>query len=97
MAKYFKYTQSVAAKKLGVSVSTLKRRFYQLDMGKRWPYKRLPNTSMDSEEIEYSSSGSSGVEESEEEEFDEFEEDMEDTHDADKSYIDGHDSDNSTY
>jgi hypothetical protein len=43
MMKYFKYTQSVAAKKLGVSVSTLKRRFYQLDMGKRWPYKRCPN------------------------------------------------------
>jgi DNA-binding transcriptional regulator YiaG len=35
--KYFNVSQSKAAKLLGVSVSTLKRRFYSMDMG-RWPY-----------------------------------------------------------
>eukprot|EP00818_Percolomonas_sp_WS_P004145 CAMPEP_0117439028 /NCGR_PEP_ID=MMETSP0759-20121206/2358_1 /TAXON_ID=63605 /ORGANISM="Percolomonas cosmopolitus, Strain WS" /LENGTH=255 /DNA_ID=CAMNT_0005230739 /DNA_START=2588 /DNA_END=3355 /DNA_ORIENTATION=- len=34
---YFKLTQVEAAKKLGVSLSTLKRRFYELKLGKRWP------------------------------------------------------------
>jgi len=38
MRKYFKYPQPEAAKRLGVSLSTLKRRFYALNMGKRWPY-----------------------------------------------------------
>jgi hypothetical protein len=35
MQKYFKYPQPEAAKRLGVSLSTLKRRFYALNMGKR--------------------------------------------------------------
>lgn len=35
--KYFNVSQSKAAKLLGVSVSTLKRRFYSMNMG-RWPY-----------------------------------------------------------
>ncbi|KAL9642450.1 hypothetical protein ABK040_011019 [Willaertia magna] len=38
--EYFKYTQSQAAKKLGVSVSTLKRKFYSLGYESRWPYTR---------------------------------------------------------
>ena len=42
LEKYFKYSQSKAAALLNVSVSTLKRRFYQLDMGKRWPYNSNP-------------------------------------------------------
>lgn len=40
MAKYFSYPQRLAAQKLGVSVSTLKRRFYQLGIG-RWPYQLM--------------------------------------------------------
>jgi len=36
MEKYFNCPQRLAAQKLGVSMSTLKRRFYQLKMG-RWP------------------------------------------------------------
>jgi len=36
MQKYFNCPQRLAAQKLGVSMSTLKRRFYQLKMG-RWP------------------------------------------------------------
>jgi hypothetical protein len=35
--KYFNYSQAKAAKMLGVSVSTLKRRYYSMGMGK-WPY-----------------------------------------------------------
>jgi len=38
MQKYFNCPQRLAAQKLGVSVSTLKRRFYKLKMG-RWPYQ----------------------------------------------------------
>jgi len=38
MSKYFHCPQRLAAQKLGVSLSTLKRRFYQLDIG-RWPYQ----------------------------------------------------------
>jgi len=38
MAKYFDCPQRFAAQKLGVSLSTLKRRFYQLGIG-RWPYQ----------------------------------------------------------
>ena len=38
MAKYFGCPQRLAAQKLGVSLSTLKRRFYQLGLG-RWPYQ----------------------------------------------------------
>ncbi|KAL0476970.1 hypothetical protein AKO1_006412 [Acrasis kona] len=34
-----KMSQQEASKKLGVSLSTLKRRFYEMDMGK-WPCKR---------------------------------------------------------
>lgn len=34
MEKYFHYPQRLAAQKLGVSLSTLKRRFYQLDIGR---------------------------------------------------------------
>ncbi|EFC41625.1 predicted protein [Naegleria gruberi] len=42
--QYFCYTQQDAARLLGVSVSTLKRRFYELKLGKRWPYKRTKQT-----------------------------------------------------
>ena len=42
--QYFCYTQSDAARLLGVSVSTLKRRFYELNLGNRWPYKRTKQT-----------------------------------------------------
>jgi DNA-binding NtrC family response regulator len=37
LLKYMNCSQQYAAKMLGVSVSTLKRRFYELNMGK-WPY-----------------------------------------------------------
>jgi DNA-binding protein Fis len=33
-----KYKQSQAAKMLGVSLSTLKRKFYSFKLGKRWPH-----------------------------------------------------------
>jgi hypothetical protein len=36
--KYFSLPQPSAAKKLGVSLSTLKRRFYETHGGTRWPY-----------------------------------------------------------
>ncbi|KAL0484910.1 hypothetical protein AKO1_011786 [Acrasis kona] len=39
--KYFKCPQGLAARFLGVSISTLKRRFYDLEMG-RWPYQSIP-------------------------------------------------------
>lgn len=38
IAKYFSYSQSTAAKMLGISVSTLKRRYYAMNLGK-WPYQ----------------------------------------------------------
>ncbi|KAF0974319.1 hypothetical protein FDP41_006929 [Naegleria fowleri] len=38
MARYFYCPQTLAARLLGVSISTLKRRFYDLHMG-RWPYQ----------------------------------------------------------
>merc|ERR1712130_820054 len=41
MKRLFQYPQPVAAKIMGVSVSTLKRRFYALNMGKRWPYYKI--------------------------------------------------------
>lgn len=38
----FIYSQPEAAKRLGVSLSTLKRRFYELaGKGKRWPFQEL--------------------------------------------------------
>ncbi|KAL9655057.1 hypothetical protein ABK040_008840 [Willaertia magna] len=42
--QYFKYTQTDAARLLQVSVSTLKRKFYELQLGNRWPYKRVVST-----------------------------------------------------
>ena len=36
LESYFHYPQYEAAKKLGVSLSTLKRRFYELYKGARW-------------------------------------------------------------
>ncbi len=44
MKKYYYYPQPTAAKLLGVSLSTLKRRYYEVVGDKRWPYpdmKRL--------------------------------------------------------
>ena len=41
---YFGHTQTDAARLLGVSVSTLKRRFYELNLGNRRPYKRTKHT-----------------------------------------------------
>jgi hypothetical protein len=38
MERLFIYPQPEAAKRLGVSLSTLKRRFYETHKGKRWPY-----------------------------------------------------------
>jgi hypothetical protein len=38
ISKYFSYSQSTAAKMLGISVSTLKRRYYSMGLGK-WPYQ----------------------------------------------------------
>ncbi|KAL9656269.1 hypothetical protein ABK040_007882 [Willaertia magna] len=38
MIKHFCYPQPKAAKLLGVSVSTLKRRFYEMQFGSKWPY-----------------------------------------------------------
>jgi len=43
--KYYQYSQPEAAKRLGVSVSTLKRRYYKLFPGKRWPYPTSGNSS----------------------------------------------------
>ncbi|KAG2378841.1 hypothetical protein C9374_007989 [Naegleria lovaniensis] len=50
MEKYFHVSQTVAAKLLGVSVSTLKRRFYE-EFNMKWPYvptKQLTSTSTSS-------------------------------------------------
>ncbi len=41
VAKYYSCSQILAARLLGVSVSTLKRRYYQLSQGKKWPSKTL--------------------------------------------------------
>jgi hypothetical protein len=37
----YMYPQPEAAKRLGVSLSTLKRRFYELHNGQRWPYNDI--------------------------------------------------------
>ncbi len=43
MSQYFNMSQSLAAKLLGVSVSTLKRRYYELFKGgQRWPFQSIP-------------------------------------------------------
>ncbi|KAL9641457.1 hypothetical protein ABK040_013382 [Willaertia magna] len=42
MSKYFNAPQTLAARLLGVSVSTLKRRYYEMYKG-RWPYQSLSN------------------------------------------------------
>lgn len=42
ISKYFAYSQSNAAKLLGISVSTLKRKCYAMGMGK-WPYQNIKN------------------------------------------------------
>ncbi|KAL9653876.1 hypothetical protein ABK040_012936 [Willaertia magna] len=42
MKPYFHLPQREAAKKLGISLSTLKRRYYELNLGK-WPYSRKGN------------------------------------------------------
>jgi len=39
--KYFSFPQPKAAKLLGVSLSTLKRRFYDTHKGSRWPYSGI--------------------------------------------------------
>jgi DNA-binding NtrC family response regulator len=39
LEEYFKYSQEEAASRLGVSLSTLKRKFRSLKMGKRWPFQ----------------------------------------------------------
>ena len=39
LEEYFKYSQEEAASRLGVSLSTLKRKFRTLKMGKRWPFQ----------------------------------------------------------
>jgi len=44
MERYYYYPQPTAAKLLGVSLSTLKRRYYEIVGHRRWPYpdmKRL--------------------------------------------------------
>jgi hypothetical protein len=41
MERLFIYPQPEAAKRLGVSLSTLKRRFYETHQGKRWPYSHF--------------------------------------------------------
>lgn len=42
LREVFAYTQPEAAKRLGVSLSTLKRRFYELaGKGKRWPFHEM--------------------------------------------------------
>ena len=38
---HYIFSQPEAARRLGVSLSTLKRRFYELHSGKRWPYHDL--------------------------------------------------------
>ncbi|KAL9642977.1 hypothetical protein ABK040_010669 [Willaertia magna] len=43
MSKYFNAPQVLAARLLNVSVSTLKRRYYEMFKG-RWPYQSLSNT-----------------------------------------------------
>ena len=42
--QYFKYSQAQAATMLNISVSTLKRRFYQMGMGRRWPHNNQGST-----------------------------------------------------
>jgi hypothetical protein len=44
LRNHFIYPQPEAARRLGVSLSTLKRRFYELHSGKRWPYNDIKNT-----------------------------------------------------
>ncbi|KAG2381307.1 hypothetical protein C9374_006296 [Naegleria lovaniensis] len=41
MSKYFKASQMIAARMLGVSVSTLKRRYKDVSKGERWPYSKM--------------------------------------------------------
>lgn len=42
LREVFAYTQPEAARRLGVSLSTLKRRFYELaGKGKRWPFHEM--------------------------------------------------------
>ncbi|KAF0976218.1 hypothetical protein FDP41_004893 [Naegleria fowleri] len=41
MSKYFHAPQIVAARMLGVSVSTLKRRYKEVSKGERWPYSKM--------------------------------------------------------
>ncbi|KAF0977372.1 hypothetical protein FDP41_003364 [Naegleria fowleri] len=41
MSKYFHSPQSIAARMLGVSVSTLKRRYKEVSNGNRWPYSKM--------------------------------------------------------
>ncbi|KAG2379383.1 hypothetical protein C9374_007522 [Naegleria lovaniensis] len=41
MSKYFHASQMIAARMLGVSVSTLKRRYKEVSHGKRWPYSKM--------------------------------------------------------
>jgi hypothetical protein len=38
LSKYYQYSQPEAARLLGISVSTLKRRYYKMHPNKRWPY-----------------------------------------------------------
>ena len=40
ISEYIHYSQAEAAEKLGISVSSLKRRFYELNLGLRWPSSR---------------------------------------------------------
>jgi AraC-like DNA-binding protein len=49
----FQYPQHEAAKRLGVSVSTLKRRFYELYGGTRWPFKENRRRLVLKESIHY--------------------------------------------
>nr|CAG4709949.1 unnamed protein product [Naegleria fowleri] len=41
MSRYFNASQITAARLLGVSVSTLKRRYKEVSNGSRWPYSKL--------------------------------------------------------
>ncbi|KAF0979180.1 hypothetical protein FDP41_001523 [Naegleria fowleri] len=41
MSKYFHASQMIAARMLGVSVSTLKRRYKEVSNGNRWPYSKM--------------------------------------------------------
>ena len=41
LERYYRYPQPEAAKRLGVSLGALKKRFYEISRGARWPYARI--------------------------------------------------------